>query len=107
MMPSLTRPTWKRLNKKGPGQNSLPSIITILHPERQKSIYLRLSNKIIENPLSSSAADIFANRKEEATLFYHAVLQRISPRKWRMYKGKRWPGSCGASNIIIFDVERW
>ena len=72
-----------------------------------KSIYLRLSNKIMENPFSGGAADIFASRKEEADAFYRSILPAgISPDMANVQR-QALAGLLWSKQYYHFDVERW
>jgi len=72
-----------------------------------KSIYLRLSNKILENPFASGAAGIFTSRKEEADAFYHSVLpQNISPEMFNVQR-QALAGLLWSKQYYHYDVDRW
>jgi len=80
-----------------------------LHVEAGKSqtIYLRLSNKALENPFASGFEYIFQNRKEEADAFYASILP--SPAGTELFALQRHAlsGLLWSKQYYHFDVERW
>ena len=72
-----------------------------------RSIYLRLSNKIMENPFSGGSTEIFASRKQEADAFYRAVLpDKISPGMAQVQR-QALAGLLWSKQYYHFDVEKW
>jgi mannosylglycerate hydrolase MGH1-like protein len=72
-----------------------------------RSIYLRLTNKITENPFSGGTAGIFASRKEEADAFYRSILpEGISPDMANVQR-QALAGLLWSKQYYHFDVERW
>ena len=72
-----------------------------------KTIYLRLSNKIMENPFSGGVSDIFIQRKQEADDFYASILPKnISPEQ-SLIQRQALAGLLWSKQYYHFDVERW
>ncbi len=72
-----------------------------------KTIYLRLSNKILENPFASGFTSIFSNRKEEADAFYAAVLRTTPDPMHAAIQRQALAGMLWSKQYYHFDVERW
>jgi hypothetical protein len=72
-----------------------------------RAIYLRLSNKITDNPFSSATMGIFSSRKEEADAFYHSILPAgISPEMANVQR-QALAGLLWSKQYYHYDVERW
>ena len=76
-------------------------------PAETKSIYLRLSNKIMENPFGGDPARLFASRKEEADAFYQSVLPAGIPPEMAAVQRQALAGLLWSKQYYHFDVERW
>jgi len=72
-----------------------------------KTIYLRLSNKILDNAFAPGFDKIFAIRKEEADAFYEAILQKgISPQMAKIQR-QALAGLLWSKQYYHYDVEKW
>jgi hypothetical protein len=72
-----------------------------------KSIYLRLSNRIMENPFGGDPSSLFESRKQEADAFYKAILpNNISPEMAAIQR-QALAGLLWSKQYYHFDVERW
>lgn len=97
----------KLLQEKRSGTKFAPVYHYNIEPGGTRSIYLRLSNKITENPFSGNAAGIFASRKEEADAFYQSILpSHISPEMARVQR-QALAGLLWSKQYYHYDVERW
>jgi hypothetical protein len=95
------------LKQKKSGTKFSPVYSYTLAAGETKSIYLRLSNKIMESPFAGDPAGLFANRKEEANAFYEAVLPAdISPEMAAVQR-QALAGLLWSKQYYHFDVERW
>jgi Glycosyl hydrolase family 63 C-terminal domain len=95
------------LRKKKSGTKFSPVYKYIIDGGGSKTIYLRLSNKIMDNPFSSGASNIFIQRKEEADAFYASVLPKnISPEQAQIQR-QALAGLLWSKQYYHFDVERW
>ncbi|MBN9385660.1 MAG: glucosidase [Chitinophagaceae bacterium] len=72
-----------------------------------RTIYLRLSNKITDNPFSSGSLGIFSSRKEEADAFYQSILPpKITPEMANVQR-QALAGLLWSKQYYHYDVERW
>ena len=95
------------LRKKRTGTKCSPVYRLTLEGGGTKTVYLRLSNKIMDNPFSSGTAELFVQRKEEADAFYASVLpSNISPEENRVQR-QALAGLLWSKQYYHFDVERW
>ncbi|MFT3826222.1 MAG: glucosidase [Chitinophagaceae bacterium] len=72
-----------------------------------KSIYLRLSNKILDNPFPAGFTSIFAQRKEETNDFYNAILAHTTNKQWYNIQRQALSGLLWSKQYYHYDVERW
>jgi len=72
-----------------------------------KTVYLRLSNKIIETPFNTAYTDIFKQRKEEADTFYEAVLTATTDPQLIKIQRQALAGLLWSKQFYYFDVEKW
>ncbi len=95
------------LRKKKSGTKFAPVYKYTIGGGESKTIYLRLSNKIMDNPFASGASGIFTQRKEEADAFYASVLPPgISP-ELALVQRQALAGLLWSKQYYHFDVERW
>ncbi|WP_431212705.1 MGH1-like glycoside hydrolase domain-containing protein [Puia sp. P3] len=78
-----------------------------LAPGETRSIYLRLSNKIMEKPFSGDPAGLFQSRKQEADAFYHAILPPHISKEMAAVQRQALAGLLWSKQYYHFDVERW
>jgi hypothetical protein len=97
----------EELHKKGSGTKFAPVYRHQIEGGGSKTLYLRLSNKIMENPFPGGAAGIFSNRKEEADAFYRSILPPdISPEMAGVQR-QALAGLLWSKQYYHFDVEKW
>ena len=95
------------LRKKKSGTKFSPVYRYHIRAGQSRTIYLRLSNKMMDNPFGSGASQIFVQRKEEADTFYEAVLPPgISADQARIQR-QALAGLLWSKQYYHFDVERW
>lgn len=95
------------LHQRGSGTKFAPVYRYLIEPGRSKTLYLRLSNKILDNPFPAGAAGIFASRKEEADAFYRSILPPdISPEMAGVQR-QALAGLLWSKQYYHFDVEKW
>ncbi len=95
------------LHQRGSGTKFAPVYRYLIEPGGSKTLYLRLSNKILENPFPAGAAGIFASRKEEADAFYRSILPPdISPEMAGVQR-QALAGLLWSKQYYHFDVEKW
>src|ERR1019366_2067891 len=66
-----------------------------------KTIFLRLSNKIMDKPFPTGVLQIFKERKEEADNFYASIFPSGIAPELAQIQRQALAGLFGASNIII------
>ena len=72
-----------------------------------KTIYCRLSNKLLETPFANGIEKIFATRKKEADDFYEAILPRGLDEDMARIQRQALAGLLWSKQYYHFDVERW
>lgn len=72
-----------------------------------KTIYLRLSNKMMDNPFPTGFASIFSQRREETNDFYKAVLAHTTNQQWFNIQRQALCGILWSKQYYHYDVERW
>lgn len=72
-----------------------------------QSIYLRISNKILENPLSQEALNIFSERNKEADGFYASIFPDGTNASLAQIQRQALAGLLWSKQYYHYDVERW
>lgn len=72
-----------------------------------QSIYLRLCDKIVDQPFVKGFAEIFALRKEEADDFYRDILHTEPDTEWHNIQRQALSGLLWNKQYYHYDVERW
>lgn len=72
-----------------------------------KTFYLRLSDKLMEDPFEGNAERIFQKRKQEADDFYATLLPAEMSEDWRNIQRQALAGLLWSKQFYHFDVERW
>ena len=71
-----------------------------------KTIYLRLSNKIMENPFTTGSLQIFNERKAEADQFYASTFKSSNPVLSQIQR-QALAGLLWSKQYYHYDVEKW
>jgi hypothetical protein len=95
------------LQEKKSGTKFAPVYHYNIEPGGTRSIYLRLSNKIIDRPFSGDTAGIFASRKEEADAFYASILPSNISEEMAKVQRQALAGLLWSKQYYHYDVERW
>lgn len=95
------------LRSKKTGTRFAPVYNYTIEGGATKTIYLRLSNKIMENPFPSGFTSIFRQRKEEADNFYKATLPGTQHPMLFNIQRQALAGMLWSKQYYHFDVERW
>jgi hypothetical protein len=97
----------EQLRKKKSGTKCSPVYQYKIEGGGSKTIYLRLSNRIMDNPFSSGTSSIFIQRKEEADAFYASVLPGNISAEDALIQRQALAGLLWSKQYYHFDVERW
>src|SRR3984957_11866487 len=103
----IHRKNLELLKQKKNGTKFAPVYQYALGPKETRSIYLRLYNKILENPFAGDPPALFASRKEEADAFYQTVLPAGIPPEMAAIQRQALAGLLWSKQYYHFDVERW
>ncbi|MBS1918051.1 MAG: glucosidase [Bacteroidetes bacterium] len=95
------------LRKKKSGTKFSPLYKLHIDGGATKTIFLRLSNKIMENPFATGVSSIFTQRKEEADAFYASVLSHGASPELMQIQRQAIAGLLWSKQYYHFDVERW
>ncbi len=74
---------------------------------KSKEIFLRLTDKVTENPFASGFEYIFNLRKEEADAFYNTFLTQPETSDLYQIQRQALAGMLWSKQYYHFDVERW
>ncbi len=72
-----------------------------------KSLYLRLSDVLMESPFTQGFLEIFNQRKEEADEFYNEVLPLQQSIDHRNIQRQALAGLLWSKQYYYYDIERW
>ena len=95
------------LRQKKTGTKFAPVYHLHIEAGKSQTIFLRLSNKALENPFASGFEYIFLNRKEEADAFYSSILPSGGDPKLFDIQRQALAGLLWSKQYYHFDVERW
>ncbi|HMH34993.1 MAG TPA: hypothetical protein VK543_18285, partial [Puia sp.] len=95
------------LRTKKNGTKFAPVYKYRVQPGKSQTIYLRLSNKSLENPFASGFEYIFTNRKEEADAFYGDILSLHSNPDVINIQRQALAGLLWSKQYYHYDVEKW
>ncbi len=97
----------KDLKQKRSGTKFSPVYRYRIEGGKSQVIYLRLSNKVFENPFGNGFEYIFRNRKEEADSFYEELFPGDLSPALRVLSRQALAGLLWNKQYYYFDVERW
>ena len=95
------------LRQKKSGTKFAPVYHYRIEGGAKKTLYLRLSNKIIDNPFSGNPASLFASRKAEADAFYASIFPPDISAEMAVIQRQALAGLLWSKQYYHFDVERW
>lgn len=96
-----------QLRKRQKGTKFSPVYTHRIQGGRSKTIYLRLSNKQLDNAFEKGFERIFTKRKEEANEFYNAVLTPNISEDMARIQRQALAGLLWSKQYYHYDVERW
>ncbi|HEX5023808.1 MAG TPA: glucosidase, partial [Agriterribacter sp.] len=97
----------KQLRERKKGTKFSPVYKLKVAAGSTKTIYCRLSNKLIENPFARGFEKLFVMRKEEANDFYAAILPAGMDEDMAQIQRQALAGLLWSKQYYHFDVERW
>jgi len=95
------------LRKRNYGTKFSPVYDYTIGPGESKTIYLRLSDKELENGFEEGFENIFSQRKAEADDFYNAILPENSTEEFKKIQRQSLAGMLWSKQYYHYDVERW
>ncbi|MDE3214651.1 MAG: glucosidase, partial [Bacteroidota bacterium] len=103
----IRRKNVKSLRKSISGTKFAPIYNYTIDGGGEKVLYLRLSNKELNNAFEPGFENIFATRKAEADVFYETILpSKITP-ELRNIQRQALAGMLWSKQYYHYDVERW
>ncbi|MEP6628552.1 MAG: glucosidase, partial [Ginsengibacter sp.] len=78
-----------------------------IEPGESKTIYLRLSNKEMDNAFEEGFENIFSSRKAEADDFYRAILAANISEDQKKIRRQALAGMLWSKQYYHYDVEKW
>jgi hypothetical protein len=94
------------LTKKKSGTKFAPVYDFTIEGEGSKTIYLRLSDKELDNAFEENFENIFSLRKKEADEFYNAILPNTSSEINNIQR-QALAGLLWSKQYYHYDVEKW
>lgn len=95
------------LRKKKNGTKFAPVYTFDIKAGESKSLYLRLSDVLMESPFTQGFLDIFNQRKVEADEFYNEVLPLQPSLDHRNIQRQALAGLLWSKQYYYYDIERW
>jgi hypothetical protein len=96
-----------KLRKRNQGTKFAAVYDYHIEPGESKTIYLRLSNKEMENAFEPGFENIFLSRKAEADDFYNAILSSNISGDLRKIQRQALAGMLWNKQYYHYDVEKW
>lgn len=95
------------LSKRKLGTKCSPVYNCTIKGGEKKTIYLRLTDKELQEAFPSSFQNIFVERKEEADDFYDTILNTSVNNEVRNIQRQALSGLLWSKQFYHYDVERW
>ncbi|MEP7373359.1 MAG: glucosidase [Chitinophagaceae bacterium] len=95
------------LSKKKTGTKFAPVYKMRIAAGATKTVYCRLSNRLIENPFTKEFKEVFTVRKKEADEFYAAILPKGMSEDMAQIQRQALAGILWSKQYYHFDVEQW
>jgi len=95
------------LRKRGYGTKFAPVYDYSIEPGESKTIYLRLSDKEMDNAFEPGFENIFSFRKTEADDFYNAIIPDSIPHDRKKIARQAMAGLLWNKQYYHYDVEKW
>lgn len=95
------------LRKKKRGTKFSPVYNLRIAPRSSKTIYLRLSDTLIDTPFPKDFPQIFMQRKQEADEFYATILPQNISDDLKNIQRQALAGLLWSKQYYHYDVERW
>ena len=103
----INKQNLNELRSKKSGTKFAPVYQYNIEGGKSKDIYLRLSNKICDNPFTTGFEYIFDLRREEADAFYTAIIPETGNKDLYNIQRQALAGMLWSKQYYHFDVERW
>jgi hypothetical protein len=72
-----------------------------------KTLYLRLSDVLMESPFTKGFTEMFEQRKQEADEFYNELLEAVLSEDHKNIQRQSLAGMLWSKQYYYYDVERW
>ncbi|MEO8821354.1 MAG: glucosidase [Ginsengibacter sp.] len=95
------------LRKRNYGTKFSPVYDYTIEANESKTIYLRLSDKELDNAFDEGFENIFSQRKAEADDFYNAILPKNISDDFKQIQRQSMAGMLWSKQYYHYDVERW
>lgn len=97
----------RALRKRTSGTKFAPIYTYTIEGGESKTLYLRLSNKELENAFEEGFENIFSIRKAETDAFYNAILPPTATAEMNNIQRQALAGLLWSKQYYHYDVERW
>jgi len=96
-----------KLRARKQGTKCAPVYKVSLAGWQRRQIYLRLSNRVVNNPFAKGFEQVFDLRKQEADDFYNDILSTPPDSEMRKIQRQALAGLLWNKQYYHFDVSRW
>ena len=105
--PLINRTNREDLTKKKTGTKCAPVYEFSIQPGETKTIYLRLTNGVKEDPFHQEFESLFQQRKSDADEFYNSIIPSDLNDDQRRISRQAYAGLLWSKQFYAFDVEKW
>lgn len=105
--PLIHRTSREDLTKKKTGTKCAPVYEFSIQPGETKTIYLRLTNGVKEDPFHQGFESLFQQRKSDADAFYNSIIPSDLNDDQRRISRQAYAGLLWSKQFYAFDVEKW
>lgn len=95
------------LSKRRFGTKCAPVYQTTIKPGATYTVYLRLSDALLDNPIPGDFARIFEKRRQEADDFYAEIMPAAMREGERAIFRQALAGLLWSKQFYYYDIERW
>ena len=105
--PLIHKTNREELKAKKSGTKCSPVYEFSVQPGETKTIYLRLTKGVKEDPFHSGFESLFQQRKVEANDFYNSIIPSDLNEDQRRISRQAYAGLLWSKQFYAFDVEKW
>ncbi len=97
----------RRFRKRGIGTKCAPVYKLKLGGGESRTLYLRLSEGLHNDPFGIDFQNLFVTRKKEADDFYDTIISKNADQEQRIIQRQAFAGLLWSKQFYHYDVEKW